>query len=149
MHRLFELVPHAHNRDLPLTAQPEGAVVEQKVDAVLLGLDRIVVGARADHLKRLDAHLIAAGRPGVGPDLTRERDRRLLRELRKGIPRGLRHLRLHQDRLQNAGAITHDGERHFSLGTEVRDPRANGHDGAGMMLQVGNASAGLVHRTTS
>ena len=149
VHRLFELVPHAHDGDLPLTAQPEGAVVEQEVNAVLLGLDRILVGTRADHLERLHTHLEPARRARVSADFPGERHRRFLRELGERIPRGFGHLGLYQHRLQNAGAIAGHDEGHLALGAQVGDPGANGDDGAGVVLEVGDADAGLVHRTAS
>src|ERR1019366_4953156 len=62
--RLLELAADARDRDLPRRAQPERAVVEEKIDAVLLRLNRIVERARADDRQVGDAELVSARHAG-------------------------------------------------------------------------------------
>jgi hypothetical protein len=62
-------------------------VVEQEVDAVLLGLDRVVERAGADHGEPADAQLEPARRARVGPDLALDHERRLERQLAERVPR--------------------------------------------------------------
>src|SRR6185437_9190412 len=90
---------------LPRAAQPEVPVVEQKVDAMLFWLDRVVERARANDGERRHAHLVAAGRARLGAHLAGHGDRCLERELLESFPDLRGELRLDEHRLHHAGTV--------------------------------------------
>src|SRR5206468_2585271 len=58
--RLLDFVPHREDRALTIAPEPEMPVVQQKIDAVLLRLDRIVERAWAEDFKIADGDFITA-----------------------------------------------------------------------------------------
>src|SRR5690606_236604 len=64
--RLFDLVPDAQDGALLARAEPEVPVVQQEVDAVLLGLYRVIL-AGPDDAEIGDGHLVAARRARILP----------------------------------------------------------------------------------
>jgi len=63
---LLDLAADHRDRALARGAQPEMAVVEQEVDAVLLRLDRVVARAGADHCELSHTDFETTGRPRFG-----------------------------------------------------------------------------------
>ena len=104
-------------------------VVEQEVDAVLLGLNRIVDRTRPNHCEPGHADLESARRARFGAHFAGDVHRRLGRQLLETLPDLGRELRLHEHRLHDPRAVADHGERNLSRGPNVRDPAANG-DGA-------------------
>ena len=58
-HRIDDFVADAKNRLLPFAADPQMTAVEQVIDAVLFGSDRVIVRF-ADDLQVVDVDLVAA-----------------------------------------------------------------------------------------
>src|SRR5947209_186044 len=130
---LLDLGANSRDGALPRRAEPEVAIIEQKVDAVLFRLDRIIDRAVAVDRHLLHRDLIAAWRARVCPDVTLDIYRRFLGQSTKGIP-GLRTYRvLYENRLSDAGSVADDGEGDFSGRSYVSYPSAdaNGLTGAG------------------
>ena len=95
-----DLVPHAQDRRLPPAADPQVTPIEEIVDAVFLGGDRVVVRL-ADHGERRHVDLVAAGRARILPDGPLDDQRRLLAEMVGPLERfvadgGLRNHGLHE-----------------------------------------------------
>jgi hypothetical protein len=65
VNRLLDLVPDDEDGPLARASEPEVPVVEEEVDTVLFGLDRIVERARADDLQVGRGDLVTAGRAAV------------------------------------------------------------------------------------
>src|SRR4051794_1753723 len=98
------------------------AMVHQEIDAVLLGLDRVIDGTRPENLEISHADFDAAGGTRVEPHFPGYADGRFLRELSKPVPGLRRDGRLHHDGLERPGAIAHDDERDLARGPDVCDP---------------------------
>src|SRR5690606_23604840 len=88
--RLLDLVPHAQDGLLLPGAEPEVPVVEEEIDAVYLGLDRVVVGG-ADDREVGDTHLEATRRAVVGPHLAGDSEAGLDGEHAEALPDLGRH----------------------------------------------------------
>ena len=58
-----------------------------------------------------------------------------------------RDLRLHEDRLTDAGAVAHDDEGDLAGGAEMGDPAADGDGLAGVGGQLGDADVWSGHMT--
>ena len=125
MDRLLDLVPDHRDRALARGAQPEVPVVEQEVDAVLLRLDRVVAGARADHCEVRHTHLEPARSARFGTRFASDLDGGLGGQLGEPRPHLGGELALHEDRLTDARAIAQDGEGDLAGRAEMRDPRAD------------------------
>ena len=89
-------------------------VIEQKVDPVLLGLDRIVDGARARDLQVADGKLESPRRAAVWTYRPSDLDRRFQCKLRKPFPRLRGQTTFHQHALQHSAAIAHDDKGDFT-----------------------------------
>ncbi len=118
---------NAQNRGLARRANPEVAAVEQKIDAVLLELDRIRLGFRdALHdFDARDAHLAAARRARLAANPSGDDDARFLRQsAQRGERFGLLFLRDHA--LQDAGAVAKNREEQLAGFALVIEPAADG-----------------------
>ena len=100
------------------------AVVEQKVDAVLFRLNRIVV-AFAVNGKILDRELVTAWSPCVGTHGAGYEDRRLLVQVLETRPHFGRYLFLHEHALHDTAAITQHDEGDLAVCARGLDPTAN------------------------
>ena len=78
-HRVDDFVAHTQNRLLTLRPDPQVPAIEEIVDAVLLGSNRVVVRL-ADDLRSPDVDLVAARRPLIRARRARDHERRLLGE---------------------------------------------------------------------
>ena len=84
--RLLDFVSDPADRALSRRPQPEVAVVEKEIDAVLFWLDRIVDRTLTVNRQILDAELVTTGRSRIGTDIALDLDRSLLRQLAEAIP---------------------------------------------------------------
>src|SRR5690606_27137735 len=114
-------------------------------DAVLLGLDRVVTGARADDLDRLDAHLHSPGRPRIAANLAGESERRLQRQLGETLPDLRGHLILHHDALHDASTVAYDDEGDLARRSHMGHPPPDRHDLPGALAQTGYALDAQCH----
>ena len=123
---LLHLMTDAHDRHLPGGAQPEVPVVEQEVDAVFLGLNRVVDRARTENFDVGHTQLVAPRGPRLGTNFAGDRDARFLRQCPIPLPDVRRHLTPDDDPLKNPGAIPHDHEGDLSGRSQVRHPSTDG-----------------------
>jgi hypothetical protein len=86
VNRLLDLIADDEDRPLAVTPQPEMPVVEEKVDAVLFRLNRVIDRARADDCEVRRTDLVAARRPRVCFHFARHRDGGLGGEVGEGCP---------------------------------------------------------------
>ena len=89
-------------------------VVEEKVDAVLFGLDRVIDRTGSVNRQLFDGELISTGRARVGAHLTLDLDRCLLGKLAETLPTLGGYSGLDEHCLQQAGAVAHYDKRNFS-----------------------------------
>src|SRR5688500_8075329 len=129
---LLGLVAHAGNRPLTGRSQPEVAVVEKKVDPVLLGLDRIIDWARSQDGQAANTELVTTRRAGIRLDLALHFDAGFLGEAAERFPSFRRHGVLHDDSLQEACAIAHHDESDLAGRPEMVDPTPDAHGFASM-----------------
>src|SRR5262245_46262211 len=121
------------------------APVEQVIDAVFFGRDRVVVRL-AHHLQVFDVDLVAAWRPLVRPGGAGHDDRCFLRQMVGGREHlvadgGFRH-----DRLNEPAAIPQDQEMNLAARTAIVQPAMYGEFFAFVMPDVFdiNAHIGIV-----
>ena len=121
---LDHLVPHCQRRMLAAAAQPQMAMVHQKIDAVILGRDRIRIGFRhALHdVGAFHIQFISAGRALLGADLAANDQRRFLRQILQFFKQLFGQRALHGDALDDAGAVAHLREADFSAAPQVVQP---------------------------
>ena len=100
---------HAHGRPLARRAQPEMAVLHEKLHAVLFGRDRVRLGhLMHGHVRHVD--LVAAGYAGrtlVGLDRAGHDDAALLGQVADFLEDIGRHVALEDHRLADAGTVAH------------------------------------------
>ena len=120
-----DLVANPQDGLLPLRADPEMAAVEEKVDAVLLRRNRIVV-RRADDLQALDVDLVAARRPLVGACRPRNDDRRFLAQMIRRRKQLVADGSLRHHGLNEAGTVAQDEEMNLPARTPVVQPPLDG-----------------------
>jgi hypothetical protein len=142
---LLDFVADDGDRPLPRAAEPEVAVVEEEVDPVLLRLDRVIQGARAEHLDIGDGELVPPGRAGVLADLAGDREGGLEGQLSEPLPDVRRDGVLGYDRLQHPSAVAEDDEGDLPLGPQVDHPAPDGHRGAGAAGELGDADERCGH----
>jgi hypothetical protein len=111
------------------------AVVEQKIDAVLLRLNRVIERARPNDLELGRAHLEATGRAGVLAHFPDDRDGGFDGQLLEARPRFRRHVVLDENRLEDSGPIAKYDERDLAGRTHVSDPASNGDDATHAVAQ--------------
>ena len=105
------------------------ALVEEKIDAVLLQLNRIGLGFRdaLDDFDLADVHFAAAGRARLGLNFAGGDDARFLRQaLERGERLGM--LLQRDDALHDAGAVAKNREKELAGFAHVVEPAANGDD---------------------
>src|SRR5690606_24670651 len=130
---------------LPVAAQPEVPMVEEEVDPVLLGLDRVVHRAGAEDLQLLDPELEAAGGASVGAQLAGDLHGGLLGELGEAGPGCLVDLVLHDHALDHPGAVADDDEGDPALGAEMRHPTLDCDGAARVGGQLGDPDVRRCH----
>jgi hypothetical protein len=106
-------------------------VIEEKVDAVFLGRDRIL-GRLVDDLQIGDAELVAKGRAVVLRTTPVTIERRFLRQMIGARELILRHVLLEHHALQRAGAVAHLEEVQLAARALVVEPALEG-DGLPIM----------------
>ncbi len=109
--RLDDLVPHPHDRHLPRRSKPEVAVLEQKVDPMLLELDRIVIAGRANQFQVTQRELESPGGARIIAHCSRDPEAGFVGELVESCPDFRAHVALAQHRLHDPGAVPYDQER--------------------------------------
>src|SRR5256712_4243986 len=124
--RLGDLAPEPQECMLLRGAQPEVAVVEEKVGAVLLRADRIVVRQLVNH-DRPELHLVAPRGAIVLADDSGHLQRRFLRHFLAGLEDRGADLRLEGHRLRVPGPVTDDQEGQLALLPLVVQPAADAH----------------------
>ena len=136
-------VAHANDGVLALAAQPQVAVVHQKVGAMLLGRDRIRVAFRhaLHHFQVLQVHLEAAGRALVGADLASDDNGGFLGQVLDGLEQFFRQGGLHGHALHQAVAVAKDRERDLSGAAQVVQPAGNLHAFAGVLGGFGDGDS--------
>jgi hypothetical protein len=107
--RPHHLVPDPHDRGLPGAPEPQVSVLEQKIGAVLLGLDGELRG-RADQLDPTPGDLVAGGSARVLPNHAADLDAGLVAESLRRLPAGSVHLVLREHDLHLPGAVAQDDE---------------------------------------
>ena len=105
-------------------AEPEVSVIQQELDAMFLGLNRVLFGNGSD-FQIADPQLKTARRTIIGFDLAGHRDHALLRQGSKALPRGLGQCLLHEDALDDSGAIPHDRKGDLAVSTRGFNPPLN------------------------
>ena len=118
-----DLVPDAHDRDLPRAPQPQVAVLEEEIDAVLLGLDR-KVGRRAQDFEVRPGEFDAGGRAGIGAHEPRHGDARLVPHGGQRLPHLGRDLVAHEDALDLVRAVAKHEKGDLAAGAEAPNPSA-------------------------
>src|SRR5579859_8140735 len=63
--RLLDFRADLEDRNLARAAEPQVSMLHQEIDAVLLWLNRVIDGTRADDLQTRDSQLDASRRPGL------------------------------------------------------------------------------------
>src|SRR5690606_38116306 len=116
---------HATDCALLARAEPQVTMVEQEVDAMLLRLDRVVLG-RADTRELLHAELVAAGRAGVIADAARHFDAGLEGEVLDELPDVRRYFLLDDYALYDTRAVAHDDESDAPVNACRLDPAPHG-----------------------
>ncbi|HEY4131207.1 MAG TPA: hypothetical protein VGM50_11355 [Gemmatimonadaceae bacterium] len=86
MNRLLDLIANRENCAHAIAAEPEVPVIEEKIHAVLFGLDRVVERTRTHDGEPSHTHLEAAGRARLGAHFARDVDRRLERQVLEPFP---------------------------------------------------------------
>jgi hypothetical protein len=89
-------------------------VIEEKIDAVLLGLDGVIQRARAELHELGDRQLEAAGGACVGAHLTRHGDGAFDGQGAECLPALGRDRGANDDGLHRATSVAHDDEGNFS-----------------------------------
>ncbi len=117
----------AENRCLARSSDPQVALVEQEIDAVLFELDGEGCGFRnaLDDLDFGDAHFVPAGSALLGANLSRYNDAGLLREPLKRFE-SLRIFFERADALNDASAVPKDREDQLAGFANVVEPAADG-----------------------
>src|SRR5262249_23219566 len=142
---LLDLVPNREDGTNTLASEPEVPVIEQKIDAVLLRLNRIVDRARTNDCEAGHTHLVSARRARLSRNLAAHGDRRLQRQFFEPFPDFRRKLRLHEHGLHHTGPVANDSERDLARRPHVNDPAANGYRGSDVVLELGNARSRVDH----
>src|SRR5690606_31771021 len=137
--RLLDLVAHTQDRPLLAGTQPQMAVVEEEIDAVFLGLDRVLLG-EVDDLEILDGHLVPARCARVLADLARHPHARLLRERREGLPDRSGDLFLQQYPLHDPGPVAHHDEGDLAMRTCGLYPTPHGDGLAHVAREMSNVA---------
>src|SRR5207253_1555032 len=83
---LLDFVPNRKDRPLAAAAKPEMPVVQQEIDSVFLGLNRIIDGAPADDGELRHTNLVPARGTWLGAHVAGNLNRRLERELLETLP---------------------------------------------------------------
>ncbi len=116
----------AQDRGLARRANPEMALVEQKIDAVLFELNRIGIGVwnALDDFNAADMNFEAARRALFGVNFSRDDDAGFLRQSFERFE-GFRLFFQRDDALDDAGAVAKNREEEFSRFAQVVEPAAN------------------------
>ncbi len=112
---------------------------------MLLRLDRVVDGARADDLEAGHPHLVAARGAAVGADLATEGEGRLDGELGEALPDLGGDGALHEHALHDPTSIAEHHERNFPGRAHVGDPPADAGLLADESLQLIDAGVRQCH----
>ena len=124
----------AEDGGLARRANPEMALVEEEIDAMLFELDgeRRGFGDSLDDLDFADADFVAAGGALLGVDFAGDDDAGFLGEAFEGLE-GFGIFFQGADALNDAGAVAKDGEEEFAGFAEIVEPAADG-DFLGVVL---------------
>ena len=116
-----DFVPNPQDRLLPGAADPQMAVVQEKIHPMLLVGDGVFLGD-GQRLHRTQIQFKPARSPGFGPYQTRHRQRGLLGQSVKGGEVGLGNLPFHHHALHQAGPVPQDEKPHLAAGAFVIQP---------------------------
>ena len=144
---LADLVADPHHGVLAFGAQPQVAVVEQEVGAVVLLADG-ELGGDVDRVQGRDLELVAAGGAVVGDQSAGDPHRRLLGQLDRGLPDRLVDLGAEDDALQVAEAVAQDDEAQLALLAPVVDPALDGDFLVHVLGEIGDGDHGRRHRSS-
>ena len=118
---------NAENGGLARRADPEMALVEQEVHAVFLELDGKGrgFGNSLDDLNFTDADFVAAGSALLGADFASDDDAGFLRQALESFE-GFGIFLQGADALNDAGAVTENGEHQLAGFANIVEPAADG-----------------------
>ncbi len=144
------LVAHADDGVLPLAAQPEVAMIHQKLDAVILRGDGVGIGFRhaLHHFQILHVHFVAAGGALVGADLAGDNDGGFLGQVFDGLEQGFGQRTFYGHALHQAGAIAQDRKDDFAGFAKVVEPTGDPHRFANVGGCLGDVDSGWTHRSS-
>jgi hypothetical protein len=117
-------VPHAQDGRLPLRSNPQVPSIEQIIDAVLFGRNRVVRRVAYD-LEIRDVELVTAWCPAVSPHAAMHHNRGFLGEMIGGLELVIADGGLRDDRLDKPGAVAHGQKVDFAARPTVVQPAAD------------------------
>jgi hypothetical protein len=129
-------VPNPRDRPLAWSSEPEVSVVEEEIDPVLLGLERIVDRAGAENGQGADAKLVAARRASIDLYFPFHFDARFLGQPGECVPAFGRYGAFDDHRLEEAGAVPHYHESNLTGRAQVGDPAADANSLACMKRKL-------------
>ncbi len=136
-------VADAEDGVLAFAAQPQMAMVHQKIDAVVLGRDRVGVrfGDALEDFGAFDVHLVTAGRARLGADFSANDQRRFLGEVLQRFKERFVKLALHRDALHDARAVAQQRESDLPGLAEIIEPAGDLNRFAGVLADAGDGDA--------
>src|SRR5699024_1598626 len=137
MNGIDDSIAHTHGGPLTLAAQPQMAVLHQKIHAVLFGCNRIIFG-NLHHLNIRYLHLMAANTALIFNDFTGDFNGAFLPESVRRHP-GLRADPVFgYHALAEAGAVAQLQEIEIFTASEIIDPSLQGYFLAFMISDIAN-----------
>ena len=144
-------VAHADGRVLAAAAQPQMAMIHQKIDAVILGRDGIrrLFRNALHNVRAFHVELVSARRARFFADLSANDQRRFLRQILQRFEQFLGQRAFHRDALDDAGAVAQLRETNFSAAAKIVQPARDLHRFAGVPARVrdGNARRYRIFKT--